>query len=251
MQTRSETGSIDTILGGRLRIVQPLCGYRCSVEAILLARFARPRGRHRVLDLGAGCGAVSIIIAALARPREVVALEIQPDLAAMAARGAALNQLGIVTCICGDLCDRRIDGLEQGSFDYVVANPPYRAVRTGRESPNPGRRVARGGSGASLADFIEAASRYAAHGAKAAFVFTAARSAELIAELKAHALEPKRIRFVHPRPTAAATTILVEARKGGGVEAEIEPPLFLYSAADVYSDEARELLGGSPPHSGD
>jgi tRNA1Val (adenine37-N6)-methyltransferase len=243
MKTRSET--INTILGGRLRIVQPVCGYRSSVEAILLARFARPRGRDRVLDLGAGCGAISIIIAAIERPREVVALEIQPELAAMAARGAALNQLGTVTCVCADLRERWIDGLAPGSFDYVVANPPYHALRTGRESPNPGRRVARGGGGASLADFIAAASRYASHGAKAAFIFRASRSAELIAELKAQAIEPKRIRFVHPRRAAAATTILVEARKGGGVEAEIEPPLFLYAAAGVYSDEARELLGAA------
>jgi len=242
MKTQPESETVDTILGGRLRIVQPLCGYRVSVDAVLLARFARPRGRDRVLDLGAGCGAVSLIIAALEHPREVVAVEIQPELAAMAARGATLNQLANVTCLSADLRGP-IDGLAPGSFDYVVANPPYRASGTGRESPDPGRRIARGGSGASLAEFVSAASRYAAHGAKAAFVFTAARSAELIAELKAQALEPKRIRFVHPRRATAATTILVEARKDGGVEAEVEPPLFLYTAPGVYSDEAHELLG--------
>ena len=40
-----------------------------------------------------------------------------------------------------------------------------------------------------------------------------------------------------------ASTILVEARKGGGIEVEIEPPLILYAAKGVYSDEARALLG--------
>jgi tRNA1Val (adenine37-N6)-methyltransferase len=242
MKVRSDTETTDTILGGALTIVQPLCGYRFSVDAILLGRFARPRRRDRVLDLGAGCGVVSVIIAALKRPRDVVAIELQPELAAMAERNAALNQIDTITSICADLRARRIDGAAAGAFDYVVANPPYRARHTGRESLNMGRRIARGAGGASLTDFAAAASRYASHGARAAFVFTAARSAELIAELKAHSLEPKRIRFVHPRPGTPATTILLEARKGGGVEVEIEPPLFLYAAPGIYSEEARELL---------
>jgi len=242
MKLRSDTETVDTILGGGLTIVQPVCGYRFSIDAILLGRFARPRQRDRVLELGAGCGVVSVIIAALTHSREIVAIELQPELAAMARRNAALNRIETVTAICADLRARRIDGVAAASFDYLAANPPYRARRTGRQSPNASRRIARGDDSATLADFSAAASRYLRHGAKAAFVFTAARTAELIAELKARSLEPKRIRFVHPRQGIAATTILIEVRKGGGVEAEIEPPLFLFAKPGVYTREAREVL---------
>jgi tRNA1(Val) A37 N6-methylase TrmN6 len=55
-------------------------------------------------------------------------------------------------------------------------------------------------------------------------------------------MEPKRIRFVHPYMDKAATTVLLEARKGGGVEVCVEPPLILCDAPGVYSREARELL---------
>jgi tRNA1Val (adenine37-N6)-methyltransferase len=241
---RSET--FDTILGGALSIVQPFSGYRFSIDSILLGRFARPRSRDRVLELGAGCGVISIMLAAFYHPREVVALELQPELAAMTARNAATNGLTMIMSVCADLRARKLDGLRPASFDYIVANPPYRAPRTGRESPNASRRLARGAGGAGLSDFIAAANRYGTHGAKIAMVFTAARSAELIAELKARSLEPKRIRLVHPRIDLPATTILVEARKGGGVEAEIEPPLILYARAGVYSNEAREMLSIRP-----
>jgi tRNA1Val (adenine37-N6)-methyltransferase len=243
MKPQSETETIDTILGGALTIVQPLQGYRFSVDAILLGRFARPRMRDRVLELGAGCGVVSVMIAALNHPRAVLALELQPALAAMAARNAERNGLAEMAAICADLRARAIAGAAPASFDYIVANPPYRAPRTGRESPHPARRIARGGGGATLTEFLAAARRYGAHGARVAMVFTAARSAELIAELKARALEPKRIRFVHPGASAPAALILIEARAGGGVEVEIEPPLILYDAPGVYSAEARELLG--------
>jgi tRNA1Val (adenine37-N6)-methyltransferase len=237
---KSET--TDSILNGALTLVQPRDGYRFSIDSILLGRFVRIRKRDRVLELGAGCGAISVMIAALWLPREVVAIEIQPQLAALAARNAILNQLDSLRVINADLRTRRLEGLAPASFNVIVANPPYRALRSGRPSPHPGRRVAREETTATLANFVAAAKRYAVNGAKAAFVFDASRSAELLRCLAAHSLEPKRIRFVHPRSDAPASTILVEARKGGGIEVAIEPPLILYDRPGVYSDEARNLM---------
>ncbi len=175
MKTTIET--VDSILGGALTLVQPRDGYRFSIDSLLLGDFARVRERDRVLDLGAGCGVISVMVAALGRPREVVAIEIQPELAAIAERNATLNGIASMRVINADLCARRIGGLAPASFDLVVANPPYRALRSGRESPNAGRRIARGESSATLAQFAGAAKRYAANGAKAAFVFDASRSA--------------------------------------------------------------------------
>jgi tRNA1Val (adenine37-N6)-methyltransferase len=234
--------TLDTILGGALRLYQPRRGYRFSVEAVLLARFAAARPAARVLELGAGCGVVALIYAALARPREVVALEIQPALAALIARNAALNDLAMVRAVCTDLRARRVLGAAAGGFDLVLANSPFRTRMSGRESPLVGRRLARGESAARLEDFVAAAARYARHGGRAAFIFAAARSAELISALRARRLEPKRIRFVHPYAAAGASTVLVEARKGGGVEVEVEPPLVMYDAPGVYSAAARALL---------
>lgn len=242
--------TIDSILGGALTLVQPRNGYRFSIDSILLGRFVRARERDRVLELGAGCGVISVMIAALWHPREVVAIEIQPELAGIAARNAALNGLESIRVINGDLRVRGIDGLAAASCNLIVANPPYRALNTGRVSPNQGRRLARGESTATLAEFVAAAKRFAANGARAAFVFDAARSAELIRCLSANGLEPKRIRFVHPRADAPATTILVEARKGGGIEATVEPPLRLYDRPGVYSDEAREMMQNVPHQRG-
>jgi tRNA1(Val) A37 N6-methylase TrmN6 len=234
--------TLDAILGGAIRLFQPRRGYRFSVEAVLLGRFATARAGERVLELGAGCGVVALILARLGAPREVVALELQPALAMLAERNAALNGLSYVRAVSGDLRDRRALGKLDVGFDLVVTNPPFRARQSGRESPESGRRAARAESDATLDDFIAAAARCARYGGRVAIVFAAARSAELIALLRAHRLEPKRIRFVHPNAGAPASTILVEARKGGGVEVTVEPPLIMYSAPGVYSAEARALL---------
>jgi len=208
----------------------------------LLGRFVRASTRERVLELGAGCGVISIMIASIYRPREVVAVEIQHDLAEMIARNAAINELESVRAICADLRQKKIAGVEPASFDLVIANPPYRATSSGRENPDPGRRLARGESGATLDDFVRAARRYARHGARVGFVFTARRAAELIATMRAKKLEPKRIRFVHPRIGMPASVMMIEARVGGGIEASVEPPLILYDRPGIYTSEARALL---------
>jgi tRNA1Val (adenine37-N6)-methyltransferase len=246
MTSNNPAETVDTILGGAVTIVQPANGYRFAIDSILLARFAGVRPRDCVLELGAGCGVISIAIAAMRHPRTIAALELQPALVELITRNAALNRCDHLIALQGDLRRRTIPGLEPGSFDAVVANPPYRAIRTGRVSPNPARRIARDESNATLDAFIRAANRYCKDGGRASFVFTAARTTELIATLRKHHLEPKRLRFVHPFANRPATTLLIEARKHGGIEALIEPPLILYNAPTVYTAEARRLLLDPP-----
>jgi tRNA1Val (adenine37-N6)-methyltransferase len=241
----SENETRDTILDGSITLIQPKHGYRFSVEAILLGRFARASTRDRVLELGAGCGVVSIMIAALYRPREVVAIEIQPPLADMILRSAAINDLKSVHAVCADLRQKKIAGVKPASFDLIVANPPYREASSGRESPNHGRRVARAEGNTVLTDFLVAARRYARTRGRVAFVFTARRSAELISAMRSKQLEPKRIRFVHPQIAMPASVMLIEASLGGGIEVAIEPPLILYDRPGIYTSEATALL--SPP----
>ncbi|HUN58575.1 MAG TPA: methyltransferase, partial [Candidatus Binataceae bacterium] len=178
MTSNNPGETVDTILGGTLTIVQPANGYRFAIDSILLARFADVRPRDRVLELGAGCGVISIAIAATRAPRQIVALELQPKLVELITRNAALNNCDNLTAIQADLRRRTIRGLKAGSFDAIVANPPYRAVRTGRVSPNFERRIARDESNATLDAFIRAAGRYCKDGGRASFVFTTARAAE-------------------------------------------------------------------------
>lgn len=243
MKSTGASETCDSILGGRIRVIQPRKGYRFSADAILLGRFVRVRNGDRVLELGAGSGVITMMVAALNKPREAVALEIQPEMVAMIRRSALLNGLDAVRAIEADLRQPSIADLAPNSFDLVIANPPYRAIGAGRESPECGRRLARSESSASLEDFVAAASRYAREGGRTAFVFLADRAAELLSTMRARRLEPKRLRFVHPYIDARATALLVEARKGGGVELSVEAPLVLHEAPGVYTREAREMLG--------
>lgn len=240
--TTSSEETQDAILGGAITVVQPRHGYRFSIDSILLARFATARPRDRVLELGAGCGVIAMTIAATVHPREIVAVEIQAEMAALVERNARLNGFRNLRSIAADVRSPNIAGIARASFDLVVANPPFHARSAGRESPNLSRRQARGGSGASMSEFIRAARRYVRNGGRVAMVFAASRSAEAIAEMRAARLEPKRIRLVHPRLDRSASSIMIEARAGGGSEVIAEPPLIIEQRPGVYSEETRVML---------
>jgi len=243
MKQATAAETLDSILGGSLKVIQPRRGHRFGADALLLAHFARPKPKDRVLELGAGCGVVAMMMARLYEPRQVVALELQPLMAWRAERSRLLNQIDRMSVIVGDLREKVIPSLTPQGFDWVVANPPYRAVNRGRESPSLSRRLARFEHAATAEDFIRAAARYVRYGGRVALVYTASRSAELLARLHASGLEPKRIRMVHPRAQSPASTILVEARKGGGVEVVVEPPLVVYQGKYSYTEEAQAILG--------
>ncbi len=236
----------DTILGRAITIVQTKNGYRFSVDSILLARFATARSGDRILELGAGCGVIAAAIDAIARPREIVAIEIQPRMAELIERNAAINGFTNLRAVCADLRAKTIAGLKPASFDLVVANPPFHARLAGRESPNRSRRQARGGEGASCEEFVAAARRYVRNGGRVAMIFAATRTAELVSTMRARRLEPKRLRFVHPRLGLPASSVMVEARANGGIEVIVEPPLILEERAGVYTREAHALLNGPP-----
>src|SRR5512142_2897638 len=84
--------TLDTLFGGRLKILQRQEGYRFSIDALLLAHFADPHPRDRIIDLGTGCGVITLILVFRRKAEAVTGIEVQPALADLARRNAALNR---------------------------------------------------------------------------------------------------------------------------------------------------------------
>src|SRR5690606_40475394 len=79
-----------------------------------------------------------------------------------------------------------------------------------------------------LEDVVRAASRLLRSGGRLAMVHRASRFADIVTTMRRYRLEPKRVRWVHPRREAEANMVLVEAAKDGGVELHVESPLVVY-----------------------
>ncbi len=234
--------------GGRLRIRQPRCGYRFSIDAVLLAGFLRPRPRRRIADLGTGCGVIALLLAARCPKTRIVAVELQEELADLARENVSRNGLSsVIEVVEGDL--RRLSRRDLGGgFDAVVSNPPFRTPGRGRVCRDEGRAVARHEITLALDDLLQAVRRLLDPGGRLALIYDAARTADLLCGMRAQGLEPKRLRFVHGTPRHPARMVLVEARRGGRPGVLVESPLLLFDAQGRYTPEVQACfeLGADP-----
>jgi tRNA1Val (adenine37-N6)-methyltransferase len=234
----------DTFFGGQIQVRQPRAGYRFSIDAVLLANLASVGLRERVLELGTGCGIVSLILAHRFSTVSIQAIELQPQLVELARENVRANELQHrITILETDL--RRTTAEEaHGPFDLVVCNPPYRRNRSGRINPDPQKAIARHEIEARLADVVSAARRLLKRSGRLAVIYPAERTADLVWEMRAVRIEPKTIRPIHSRSGEAAKLVYVEGVYGGGPGLAIASPLMIYGPDGNYSPEVEAMMQG-------
>lgn len=221
-----------------LQIFQPRHGYRYSLDPLLLARFCaelKPGGR--VVDLGAGCGIISLVLARVNPAVSVVAVENNPEMAALVERNIQHNNLSErVSVDGGDVLDLR-GCYPDSTFDLVVSNPPFRTPQSGRISPRAGRDAARHETTAGLSDFIAVAKYLVKPSGRICFIQLPARLPEFMAEAARMKLSVLRMRMIHNNAGSPATMFMAELAKGRRSAPVVEPPLFVRDMAGEYTDE--------------
>ena len=227
---------------GVVQIAQPAKGHRFTLDSILLADFCRIKPQERVLEPGAGTGVISLLLAKKHPRSFFTAVEVQPQLADLCGRNIIDNSLeGRTTVIAQDL--RRLSRtLALGSYNVIVANPPYIKEGTGRSSTNAIRNIARHDHAASLGSWLNL-HRFLKNRGRYCLVFPAARLAELVALMKRRKLEPKRLRLVHPYHDKPAALVLIEAVKSAGTGLEVLPPLIVHGADGSCTLEMTAIYG--------
>jgi tRNA1Val (adenine37-N6)-methyltransferase len=239
--------TLDSLFEGRITLCQSRAGYRFSLDAVLLACFAGVKTGDKIVDLGAGNGAIALMLAFLHRSARITAMEIQPAMIERARRNVVMNGFtGRINICHGDV--RAIGALpEPGSFDAAVCNPPYRAPHSGRVSPDPEKRIARHQFEGALEHFIQAGKVLLTRRGRLALVYPAFRCVDVLACMRAAGVEPKRLRMVHSAAASEASLLLVEGVKGGKSEVSVEPPLIIYEEPRRYNAEVAAMLRGDIP----
>ncbi len=232
--------TFDTLFDGRIEIRQKKEGYRFSIDALLLAHFAELRPKGRVIDLGTGCGVIPLILVFRRKAETVIGVEIQPSLADLARQNVSRNRFSSQIEIREG--DFRTLAEEEGAFDSVLCNPPYRRIGSGRINPREEKALARHEINATLEEVLQTAYRLLKNKGRFYSIYPASRIADLFPGLRRFHLEPKRIQFVHSRAGEEARLVMVEALKEGKAQAKILPPFVLYQAGNRYTAQARKLF---------
>ena len=234
---------IDDLQRGGLRVIQRADAFRFGTDAVLLADFAAPRRHDRVCDLGTGTGIIPLLLYARENTISADAVEIQPDLADMAARSMAMNGLNEkIRVLPGDLRSIRTL-LPHARYDLVTCNPPYGKAGGTLLNPDASKRLARHEESCAIEDVACAAAWLLQNGGRLCCVFPAARMIELSDAMRKYRMAPKRIRMVHSRVEKAAHLCLMEGMLDARPGLIIEPPLVIYDENNAYTPELRRIYG--------
>ena len=238
----------DVVFGGEVKLWQSKKGYRFGLDALLLATdlpelVCEAPEKPRVLELGAGQGAVALTIARQHQDWEILALERQPALLEHLQENILENELKNVGVISGDLREyRRL--LDPQCIDLVVANPPYYALGSRRPSENKERAAARHELFGGITDFLAAAIYALKPRGLAKVILPPLRLHEALNAASTTDLRLQSLRFYHTDKEADAYLVEIIWRRGAAPDVQIKPPLYIYAdaSAGLYSPEVAQRL---------
>ena len=183
-------------------------------DTLALGEFATVRKNWRVCDLGTGSGALLLLLNRRESSLSLTGVELDERSASTAEANLAENGLD------GDILhtDLRAAPLPAGQFDLVISNPPYFPIHSG-----PSAGAARSEENCTLEDLCACAARLVRNGGRFALSHRPERLADLMCTLRAHDLEPKRMKLLSHSPAHAPSTVLLECVKQGKPGLEILP----------------------------
>ena len=233
--------SDDTLLGGRVKLRQPVDGYRVAIDPVILAAAVPAHADDRVLDIGCGTGAATLCLAARVEGCRIIGLERDPALAQLARGNIARNDFAErLSVVEGDLLHPPAS-LVPGSFTQVMANPPFLEAARASVSPIAARASAAVESEAQLADWIDLALAMLRDRATLTLIHRADRLGDVLAALSGRAggivVFP-----LWPGEGKAAKRLLVQAKKSSAAPLTLAHGLVLHRADGRNSEAAEAIL---------
>ncbi len=214
-----------------------------GTDAVILAYFAKPKRRDTALDMGTGCGIIPLLWLRDKGQSPVHCLDIQPNAIEQVNASVAYN--GLQEQLIPHLCDLRQIETEfaAGSFTLVTMNPPYKPVNTGFESLGESARIARHEVCCNIEDAVKAASYLLNFGGRFCMCHRPERLTDAICTMRAHDLEPKRLRFVCDKDGEEPFLFLIEGKKGAKPFLRVEPTLVIKNSESKFTEEMLAVYG--------
>ena len=231
----------DSLLDGRVRLRQPASGYRVAIDPVLLAAAVPAAPGEHVLDVGAGVGAAALCLAHRVDGCRLAGLELDGGLVRLAQENAVLNGFEQrLSFLQGDLTSPP-PGLDAGSFDHVMANPPF--LEPARSSPSPDAARARASveCRGDLGDWVAFCLAMARRRGSVTLIQRADRLDAVLAALTPGA-GAVTVFPLWPGGQGPAKRVIVQARKGMAAPMRLLPGLTLHGEGGAFTPRANAIL---------
>lgn len=248
---KSQKGTSDRFLGGRLTLHQPEKGFRAGSDSVLLGASVS-QDTTSIADLGCGVGAASLTALTWAPDAHAMLFDNVDEMVELAKANVIENgferrasvQIGDVTSP-GKV--RSVVGLTPDTFSSVIANPPFFASEAGTAATGTVRANARHMKTGDIDLWVKTAAGIAAPKGEVIFIFPADGLDEILASFAAR-LGQISILPIAPRPEEPAKRILVRGIKGSRAPLTLLSPLVLHEAgSDQFTANVKAILMGEKP----
>ena len=226
-----------TLLGGQVRYDQPAGGFRSGIEPVLMAAAVPAKPGQRVLEGGTGAGAALLCVAARVRDIRGLGVEIDPALAALAARNAEASGFAGIQIVASPLETASL----AADFDHAMANPPYHAG-DGTASPDRARELAKRGGDSLLTDWISRLSRALRHRGSLTLIVPAGRVPCCLAAMKASGCACSNVIPLWPKADRAAKLVVLRGVRHGRGDMRLCRGLVLHDRDGGFTPKARAIL---------
>jgi tRNA1Val (adenine37-N6)-methyltransferase len=216
-------------------LYQPESGYCYNSDSVFLYDFIssfHPKGD--VLDVGAGCGVVGLLVARDNKKVKLHAIEKQDAFVAYASHNARVNRIEY-SLSQGDFLE--LD--ESKKYDYIISNPPFYPEGV-TKSENEMLLNARYNANLPLESFFKKVSRVLKPHSHFIFCYDASQFGEICVALEKVKLKAVDVQFVHPKIDRTASLVMVHARNGSKSRMKIWEPFISFNENE-FSPKAKEI----------
>ena len=214
------------MINKNLIINQPEKGYRFSIDPFLLCSEIPPLTNQTILDIGCGCGIISLILRSEYPEVKVFGVEVQKELAEIAKKNVEQNSMReSIIIICKDIKKIKVQDFYK-KIDIIVSNPPYKKAKSGRLNPDKQKAIARHEIKLNIEEFFIYCNNLLSPHGKVYIIFPAERIYDLLKNMNENEIKPKTIRFVHTKKEDNAKLVIVSGIKNGLQQPVIVPPLY-------------------------
>lgn len=223
-------------------LYQPASGYCYNSDSLFLYDFIssfKPRGR--MLDVGAGCGIVGLLVARDNPKVRLEAVEKQWAFVQYARKNAEVNGIDYVVHEGSFL-----DFEDKEGFEYIVSNPPFYHEGASR-SEDEMIHAARYNIHLPIKDFVNKAARLLRPQGHFIFCYDPQQFALLCAALDDAKLRVVDVQFVHSKRGRNAALVMVHARKNSRSLMKVWPPFFAFDE-DKFSQASVDLYKKARTH---
>lgn len=237
--------SLDDLILGGFKIIQPRQGYRFSLDAVLLAHFPDLHNINTAIDLGTGNGVIPLLLACRKPTLNITGIEIQEEMVKRAQRSIIMN--GAEKRIAVKCVDIRVIPacLPARQAELITCNPPFWREGEGQLSRNREAATARHEIEVKLMGIISAAAHLLQPRGRLAMINRVVRLQEIRQAYAACNFTMTRIRMVQSFPAEEAKLVLIEGALGGDGHVLEEPPLVVYQSPGIYSREISAIYAAA------